>query len=183
MFGGWAVKAERILSSWSAFVATFMICFLCGCSPTTEPPLEELRLTAFSGWGVSETAKLRRNGQSHFEIVDADDPDNPERGLLPMSPERFDAIVRQVQPYRTEAKAVSTITVDDVVNAGCAPGEPRITDQGGLHIEWKTPQDSFVTSVFFDCDPDRNTAQSSRLRRLFESLDVPDLRADGSGHQ
>jgi hypothetical protein len=159
------------------------ILYLPGCSPTPQVPVEELRLTAFSAWGESETAELRRNGESRFRVHDSNYPIHSRNSRLPMSTERFDSIVNALRPYRAQAKAVSTMTVDDVVNAGCAVGEPHTTDHGGLHIEWKAGSESYVTSVYFDCDPEHNAVRFEQLRRLFQGLRVPQTHVDGDSHQ
>lgn len=96
-----------------------------------------------------------------------------------MTPERFDAVAKAVQPYRAQAKALSTLIDNDVENVGCSPGDPYSTVQGGMHIVWETRQETYIKSVFFDCDPKRNAAEFNRLKRVFETLHLPKPRTAG----
>jgi hypothetical protein len=142
------------------------------CSQPNNAPPDELRLRLFSGWGETQIAHLKRNGQSRYQVEYTDGQTN-SAGNLNISQGQFDAVEAQLRPLRASAKNQDSITVEDILNAGCAPDEPYVTDTGGLHIAWINNQGTFVTSVFFGCDPERNAARNSSLRQMFDGLRIP----------
>jgi hypothetical protein len=146
--------------------------FLGACSQPNNAPADELRLRSFSGWGVTETAHLKRNGQSRYQVEYTDGETN-RAGNLRISASQFDAVEAQLRRLRASARDQESITVEDILNAGCAPHEPYVTDTGGLHIAWINSQGTFVTSVFYGCDPERNAARNASLRQMFDGLGIP----------
>lgn len=134
-----------------------------------------------AGGGAMRAAELRREGQSRFEIYDINDPNRPRSGPLDMSPERFDSLLQAVEPYRAQALDPSTLSTDEILNStSCRPREVMATDYDGMSIEWKIGRTSFIKHVYFGCDPDRNAARYDQLRRLFESLNMPEARVRGA---
>jgi hypothetical protein len=146
--------------------------FLEACSQPNNAPADELRLRFFSGWGETQIAHLKRNGQSSYQVEYTGGQTN-RAGNLNISPGQFDAVEAQLRPLRASARNQDSMTVEDILNAGCAPDEPYVTDTGGLHIAWINNQGTFVTSVFYGCDPERNAARNASLRQMFDGLGIP----------
>lgn len=180
---GVRVRAHRWLGPhriWPILLAIVWSVGLVGCSPSTNSELLELRIEKYgAGDADVSTAVLRREGLSEFVITDSRG-NLKSRGSLDVNQDRFDAIVREVSFYRPQAIAVSSLTPEKAANAqSCGDGEVFAHDADGMHIEWRASEERYIKTIYFGCDPERNSGRFDQLRQAFDSLLIPSVADDG----
>ena len=149
--------------------ALLLLSLLAACA---KPPasIDALEIRLSGKRGVLITLNREQGGQIALDASSKGTP--PSRFALP--PERFDAIVRQLEPFRQDATPSTDESVAALNNArNCPASAPYSTDQGAIWVKWSGQNVSEHYLVELGCDADRNRARNTRLRAIFDQLPVP----------
>ncbi len=148
--------------------AILLLLALAACA---KPPatIDTLEIRLSGKRGVLITLNREQGGQIALDASSKGTP--PSRFTLP--PERFDAIVRQLEPFREDATPATDESVAALnENGNCPFFAPYSTDQGSIWVKWSGQNVSEHYLAELGCDPDRNRARNAELQAIIGQLPI-----------
>lgn len=142
---------------------------MAGCSgDKATPSFDRIELFSGSGAGAGETVILLNDGAGQYVSKSLDDPSSqPVRFVV--KPERFTAMVAELEPMRRDAKPVSEGSDGGQV----CRSEDYAPDAGSFSIRWTGSGHDELVTYDLGCDAKLHAARNIKLRALMRDLPIP----------